>query len=272
MESVLSTTQEPPEGIWPDGGHLPAEQQVCAHGRTSFEPCEGCYADERGGDDPLTVIDARGMGYTDAEIDILRASGLLREDEDSRPWEPSTLEDVSWLVLQHKLLAAEEDALKQQLERRLKRIETRRRWLSRYTEECHRITLLHLEINPRTGKPIRKSIDLEDGRVGVRSVAGGPRIVDEAHLLAYLQVTDPLGETPLAAAVRARMTVEESGGGALLALRAYPELWTAKILAAPVKAFVNALAPIPDPDTGEARPATIPGVEIVEATERWYWE
>lgn len=223
--------------------------------------------------EPFTVSAARALGFSTEEIAVLRESGLLRESYGGVPWRPRTLEDVSWIVLQLRLLEAEEHVLREQLKRRLKRINDRTRWLMFYEADCQEITATHLP-RSKSGKLQRKSLDLEDGRVGLRTAPGGPRIVDEQALVDAIVAMEQEGLLGPELAEAVRLTETLVGRRAVQRIL---EPWKrtethVKVLATPVKAFVAALPPVPDPGTGEALPATLPGVEIAAPVERWYWE
>jgi hypothetical protein len=210
------------------------------------------------------------LDFSPEELELLREAGLLR-DAKGEPWEPRTLDDVDWVAWRLKSLDSEIEALRVQADRRISRLNRARdAFLARYGADCQRITEEHL---PRTsgGKLKAKSLDLDRVRVSLRTVPGGPRIVDEGRLVdfirtGYLSDQDVFGLLPALQA-----TQKLTGQDALDALILSPETTAAKVLAKPLKAYVEALAPLAD-ENGEAQPATLPGVEIVSPRESWHYE
>lgn len=221
---------------------------------------EGCPDCGTAAVDPPSIEE---MCFTAEELELLREAGIL--DRAAVAWCPTTLEDVDWVCWKAQEMKREMEALAARAEARISRLEKlRSRFLDRYVEACKQIVDTNLP-RKKDGSYARKSLDLDRVRVQLRSIPGGPRITDEATLLAYIQTTDPLGETPLGEAVQVSRTEVLHGGNALTALRtSVLDIWKPKVLAAPVKSFVGSLPPVPDPETGEARPATIPGVTLVE--------
>jgi hypothetical protein len=220
----------------------------------------------------ITVPVAREQGFTDADIQLLREAGLLREDAKGEPWRPQTLEDVDWVCWRARQLDAEIAAIQARAAAQVERLgKERAAFLARFGEDCRQIATAHL---PRKadGSYRRKSLDLLRTKVGIRSVAGGPRVTDEAALAAHLfdlwagAKLDP----ELAEAVKVVRTL--TGEEAIRERFIQPEGCKVAILATPVKCYVNALPAVPDPETGELLPDTLPGVEIVPAEERFYFE
>lgn len=231
-----------------------------------------------------TISPVEEMGFSAEEVELLREAGLLGDERVLHPWQPTTLEDVDWLAYRMIELDREAAAIQAQAEVRIKRLRAAKEaLLSRYGDAMQMVTAQALPRNPKTGKVTRKSVDLERVRLGFRTVASGPKVVDPEAVLAFMRdrVMAELAEAPyrleyspettrLGEALQA--TVRHTGRPALEFLIDRPEGVAVTIQAAPLKQYVASLPAVPDPDTGEALPATIPGVVIEPASERFYFE
>lgn len=188
------------------------------------------------------VSTAREMGFDQDTIDDLVAQGLLVDDEAAAPWRPINLTDVNWIVSRYADYDAEEARIKAQYERRMKAINARRQWLSRYAADCQEI----LEANlPRdaSGKPKRLYLDLEDGRVKLQRRGGGV-VVDQDALLAFYKAryetpSATLVDFPAVEAVRAVRKEQETGMRAIFKLVNGSDDWKPEILKTPISDFLK---------------------------------
>lgn len=221
----------------------------------------------------LTPDDVTDLGFSTEELALLRDAGVLIDEDPQEPWRPRSLGDVDWIAWKVKCLQAEIAAIKAQEERRVQQLQRAIESLvSRYGPDCEAVIREHLP-RKRDGSFARKSLDLERTRQGLRSTAGGPRLVDEIAALAWIKsraVED--GFEALGALQEAVQVTETVTGRPAIERLFTPGERKIKLLAAPVKSYVQSLPPVPDPRTGEAVAATIPGVEIIAAVDRWYFE
>lgn len=204
---------------------------------------------------------------TPETIRALRDAGLIPPSETFRL---ETLDHVDWYGWRLREIDAELVAIQTRAQEDVRRLERERERLEDlYGEDAERIVA---EAIKAQGKG--KTLGLRRVKARLRTIPGGPRIADEELLLAFIasHSGSTREETELEQAVRASRTETLTGWNAIVALSEQPEEWRAKVLSAPVKAFVKSLPPVPDPETGEALPATIPGVVIEPASERLTFE
>lgn len=220
------------------------------------------------GREPLAPADVADLGFSAEELDLLVAAGVLVDERRAGPWRPETLADVDWILSRRKQIRFEASERARLHAEAIKRLEAADRAFDRFDADVREIAAASL-----TGK--RKSLILDRCKLQFRTQPGGPKVIDEAEVLAYLRAEgDALGAAPeLLAALRVTLTETYEGEDALPFLADAPEgvTVTAKLLHAPVKAYVEALKPTAD-EHGVAVPATIPGVVIVPSEERFSWE
>ena len=198
------------------------------------------------------------MGFTDAEVEDLLDQGLLSA---ARPvtWRPETLADLNWLVSKSRQYDAEEARLTEQFERRKKALAQRRKWLSRYDDDCAAIVADALP-KKADGTYKRKSLDLEDGRVKLVQRGGG-LVVDEDKFLPYAkrlfqEAIACEDDYLLFSAVRAVRKLTTYEGAAMVNLITEPETWMAEVVKTPLADY---LAAHPDAD--------LPGVSEAPVTQ-----
>lgn len=212
------------------------------------------------------------MGFSDAELELLREAGVIGEERLARPWEPETLEDVDWLCWRMAELGREAAAIETRAALQVEQLQKARDIiLARYSDAMQLVVAHALPRDPKTGKVRRKSLDLDRVKVGFRSRPGGPRITDEVALLGHLKDLAAHGSLPAHLADAIQVTERFTGTAAVERIFTDGER-SIKILAAPIKAAVHALPPVVDRETGEATPATLPGVEIEPAVEHFYFD
>ncbi|MFN3652579.1 MAG: hypothetical protein ACK47B_23630 [Armatimonadota bacterium] len=221
----------------------------------------------------LTEAEARAMGFSEEDLAILVEAGVLVEEHRREAWEPSTLADVAWLIRKRKLIRFEISERQRWHEEAVARLQRAEQALSRWDEICAQITRENLP-RKKDGSYAAKSIPIEGALVKLTAQKGGPKVVDEQAVLSYILSG---GEccVALAEAVKVSVTETFEGPAALEVLQdpAYAELAKPKVLHQPVRDFVAGLPPLTKEETGEVLgPASIPGVEIVEPSERWSWE
>jgi hypothetical protein len=217
-----------------------------------------------------TPAQAQAMGFSEAELETLREAGLI-EDRLEQPWEPKTLDDVGWLLGRMRALKLERETVLAQAQKRIERSEAAEAALmARYGEAVRSLVAENLP-RKKDGSYARKSLDLLDGRIGLRSSRGGTAIKDQAAFLEYVEeVWRDDTEGPLMDALRdaVSVTVRYSGDDALD--RVFNMGDEAKIALTPLRQLIETGAP--DPETGEVKPVELPGVEVLPAEEKLYWE
>lgn len=197
---------------------------------------------------------------------------LITETEDAMsepeyvavPWEPTTLEDLNWLLQQHHAAVAELALLEAQHERRIAPL--KERLASTVTRYGPCIKRLLRENLPRRkdGSFRSKSLDCPHGRVSLKTTPGGPRVVDEAQVRDWLErLADKVADEPdelqpvVLNALRAERREMLIGFDAWITLQDERDTgWTAlPLLKMPVLDYVKA--------TGDL----VPGVELVPDME-----
>lgn len=222
---------------------------------------------------------AEALGYDPEELTLLQEAGILREEPSTTaaaaagPWRPTTLADVDWLCWRMKELQAEAEALERQIEKRVDRLNAQRKAiLERYGADCEELTRAHLP-RRKDGSPARKSLDLDRVRVALRTVPARWVVTDEVALLAEIKnrwTSDALPDR-LDDAVQVTERRVLTGPPAVARLFTEGERQV-KILLTPLRQYLETTPPVPDPETGEALPATLPGVAMVRAREEWSFE
>lgn len=229
---------------------------------------------------PVTVSQAREMGFSEDELSALFAAGVLVDERRAGQWRPENLDDLDWLLAKRKQLAAEKDELVRWHTAALVRLAAAEIALDRFDADCLQVLRDNLPLK-KDGSPAKKSLILQHGKAKVVSSAGGPRVVDQTAILAHLreliEVDARAAYETLLPALRVEVRETHTGADALEMLDAIEESETiklvTKVLHAEVKAYVESLPPNADRYTGEVfGPATIPGVEIAAPSERIGYE
>jgi hypothetical protein len=208
-----------------------------------------------------SVAQAQAMGFDAETIADLLAQGLLQADA---PWRPTTLDDLNFLAARSAQYDAEEERLTTQYERRLKRLSQRRKWLALYAEDAAAVLEAHL---PRTksGAYAAKSLDLDDGRVCLRTKGGGYQ-VNEGQ---YLENVKQIWESPVVSehdrvlfqAVRVMKRDVLWGPSAVSKMVNEPDEWQVEVLKQPILAYLK-----------EHPDAMLPGVSEIPTREEFVIE
>lgn len=202
----------------------------------------------------LPALDFSDTEMSDEAAEVLRSLGLLRENSKGEPWRPETAEDADWVLWKALEMDREMAAIQARAAEKVERLtKARASFLSRYEDDVRAIAWEALP-RKKDGRPSQKFVNLDRVKVKFTANGGGPKVTDEAAVLAWILNTD----TPqLWKAVQATVTL--TGQAALLQIRDQPEGVKPKILHAPVKAYVEETSPIP-------------GVEIIAPSERMSFE
>lgn len=198
-------------------------------------------------------------------IRALREAGVLPPSETFRVETPEHVDWYAWRLLENQRESAAIQARAAERVAAIQRDSERLQAL--YAADAQRI-VAQLVASQKKGK----SVKLDRITAKLRTVAGGPKVTDEAAVLEFILANHDAGRSPLVDAVKVSRTETFTGQDAIWALERSPEEWTPKVYAIPVKEYVKALPGTPDPETGEVVPATIPGVEIEPASERLSFE
>lgn len=223
-----------------------------------------------------TPEQALDFGFSEDELALLREAGLI-EDRLAEPWQPQTLADVSWLIGRLRAIPDERAALAARMQRRIERSEAAEAaLLSRYAEPMRAIVEANLP-RQKDGSYAKKSLDLDDGRVGLRTSRGGTLITDEGalweHYRALWQAYDPFQDevaNPIPAPLLEAVSITEKLTGYDAIADAIGKGVAPKFSLTPLRQFIDAGQP--DPATGEVVPAELPGVEVVPPSDRFFWD
>lgn len=231
--------------------------------------------------DVIPLATARAMGFRPEEIFALQEAGVVERPAGSGWREPETVEDMERVLWRCKQAAIAADGIlataQREADELLTQAAARAKPLQKAAENWKRYEVLFQQLTidalPKTKKGAFKSKSIPLGRVTVRlkSSAGGPAVVDEAAVLAYIQEQRTAERPVLLDAVQATRTETVAGDKALEAIENEAG-WRPKVLLKPVKDFVAALPPVPHAETGEKLPATIPGVVIAAPTETFSFD
>jgi hypothetical protein len=217
-----------------------------------------------------TPEETQAMGFSEADLETLRDAGLI-EDRLAQPWEPKSLDDVGWLLGRMRALKLERETVLAQAQKRVERSEAAEAaLLARYGETVRSLVTENLP-RKKDGSYAKKSLDLLDGRIGLRATRGATVVRDEGALLEWIGDTwGTADEGPVIDALREAIstTVRLTGDAALN--QVFTHGAEAKIALTPLRKLMESGAP--DPETGEVKPVELPGVEVLPAEEKLYWE
>lgn len=212
----------------------------------------------------LKARDLRAAGMPEENIARLIEEGDAEEGE---KWQPTTLEDVEWIVWQMSEKQRQAAAIRKQAERRVEAIERQlAAWEALYGAAMQEIIRQAL---PKR----RRSIDLELCRVGLRATPG--RYEVDAKALAAQAVEEiRKGGWPHPAVVdglKAVIETEWEGVAAGYAIRSFPETQVT-LRVSPIQQWAKEQT-YADPETGELapHPNPLPGVAWKPPTETLTW-